>query len=476
MENKFKKCVERATEFTQYRNDIKEVVNSVESDLILNNTPFSEYAHKIKSVAGMFSLNIDYSQTPPENEEKIWLQTEEPKSIEIADGVNVGLGATETTENAFGTSTSYMIINQGIFYYNNALYYINGNKGAHTFALRKLNLETMAITNVTTTLNGSLFGNLCGCAKFSDNVVNFKVVNVYSGSYSSSTKTIGLNALTDSCQSYGYCKNGSSSLNFSEPPRANGIYQCIGNYMYAIGGVGFSNSYTPNSTFNSSITKVFTLEGSVKSTIGATLSLHSMAYAATGEAIYMFGGITPDGQTNVCRKFENETFTELEVTHNYSGSAAVCVGDFIYIFGGYDGENYTNKIFKYTIASDTMEELDSTLPTPFGNISNSITIDEDNQRIFIAGGYGGTTYGWNLYVFDYKFELLKDVLLIKTDNSNATQLKLINSNNLKLKTGIKSVYKGNSENVGIEVPARYYDEESGTWKGINCENVEVSEQ
>ena len=141
------------------------------------------------------------------------------------------------------------------------------------------------------------------------------------------------------------------------------------------------------------------------------------------------------------------------------GIATGVVGTKIYLFGGHINYNRLNTINVFDTTTNTITTLSTTLPTKAGGIASGVV----GTKIYLFGGDSDSGQLNTINCYIVSLPLTSNNLLLQqslTDNL----FNLINNESITLSTGVKAVYKGNSNNEGELVEALLY--KNNAWTNI----------
>ena len=194
--------------------------------------------------------------------------------------------------------------------------------------------------------------------------------------------------------------SGAESLNsgIATLPTATSSMACaaVGTKIYLFGG------YTGGSRLNR--IDVFDTTSSTLTTLSATLptAASGIACAAVGTKIYLFGGSTSSSScTKAIYLFDttSNTITTLSESVPIAACDRACaaVGTKIYLFGGNNGSNSRyGSIHVFDTTSNTITSLSKEVPNAFNYGCAAV-----GTKIYLFGGYIGSTEKANwIYAFD----------------------------------------------------------------------------
>lgn len=407
---------------------------------------FDNLANTIKSITGGtggggVSLNIEYTETEPQDITKLWVKAEQPEKIFINKN---GMSGNQTCVD-YGSTTAYTRGNSIVNIGNDI--YIIYNKNLYVYNI---------LTNETTKI--SL--NLTNSTEYMDNivVVDKKIYMVdkqkYMNVYDSET-----NILTDRLvDSYYFDYN------------MKGVV--INKEIYYITGTQLMLAATGSNNTGSSKVVVYNTENNTISQYSTTIKRCNSSIALVGSKIYVIGGQegTLKEPLNSILIFDTET-----KTYTYSNtvlpvalinSSSSTIGTDIYIFGGTTSiSNMTNNavdtVYKYDTTTDTLTLIGS-LDKRLYNLS----VCNIDDRFYIVGGIDNNAItNYTVYQFTDNMLLEENFALIKTGFSNNTlKGKLINSELMEMFIYDMVFYKGNELGIAEVKESKYFNENSGKWE------------
>lgn len=418
---------------------------------------------------GGASLNVAYGTTPPADTSKIWLQCEEPTSVEVQN--YLGECAVSNVANYGGienpvSGTTYFL--DGYFntcYIGNNQIAIVGYNHVRIYDLSNKNYiadYTLSMGVNTGTSQSYNYSNIL----FKDNVLYFALLNcLYSFDLATQTTTL-LQNVGSSSNPY-YIKY----IFFSSSNDIDCLYYYSGNY---------SSYHKRYNLISSDFTSVASISSNYLRRIeyGKAIKVNNTVYnfymyTTTSTNYYTWKYSTSSNTFIIFTSFY-DFMTNLGWTEYYNSSVIYDGERYIYLIGGYgtyNGTSYSKSdlIIKYDTINDSFELLDKKLFDKGKMRHFSILAD---NRIYM---FGGNTWTENdstkgrpnqIDYFDLKYDLPQNNVLITTNTINTdNNLPLINTDKLKLNSNIASAYKGNANNLAEKVNAYYWD--GSKWVAIN---------
>lgn len=396
---------------------------------------------------GVGEFNIAYGDTAPTDTTKLWVKTAEPTAVQVSPNV-VGSGSLEKNIAAFNSAlggVAAAAVGKKIYAFGGKDTYGNGNSDEEGYSksIYMLDTETNTLTILSTSLPAA-FGDMAAAA------VGTKIFLFGGRQYASRYSSSYLSKI------YEYDTENNTITVVGELPHSasNIAAVAIGNRIYLFGGVYYttagSNHLNSSYVFN---TENYTL--STNTTMPRNNS--SMAAAAVGTKIYLFGGEKATDSSTVCSNeiymFNTETgvYKKLEETMMTYAATAAAVGTNIYVFGGW----YTNRIRVFDTETNTCKYLSTTLPAQCNNVA-SVAV---GNNIYLFGGHvsGGAVDTINRFAV---LALLAENNLLIMTHITDNLFNLLPS----VEIGVKNVYKGNADGVGEPVAAALYKD--GAWTEI----------
>lgn len=201
---------------------------------------------------------------------------------------------------------------------------------------------------------------------------------------------------------------GNEQLQAATLSLPSNVYQscaaAVGKKIYVFGG---SSSYSDK-------VYVYDTETNGIEQSSATLpsAVNGAACAAIGKRIYIFGGRSTsgaNGKSAAILVFDTETSTfetlSIQLPADRYRATAAAVGNKIYIFGGSNynsGEQANSTVYLFNAESNAITSLTTRLPTK----AYSAAAVAVGSKIYVFGGYDGTTYLDTISVFDTETQTL----------------------------------------------------------------------
>ena len=388
------------------------------------------------------SLNIHYSDTPPADTSKLWLNCNEPSGVEIqnylgecavSNVLEYGTIENPTTSSYFYYSyfsTCYIGNNQiAIVGYNHIRIYDLVSKSY--IADYKISVSTASgYTNVILKDNVLYFGRYKELYSF--NLTTQTLTKLYEYDEINYIAFYTDNEI----DLYSYDDYRSSSYVYRFNLTNNTATQIL--YVY-------NESYFYNIS---------------SSTVKANDTLYNFNYYSAWKYVDNANSIT---YFTSFTDFIKNTFNS--TTFAYS-SAIYDNERYIYLIGGGNGTIGYDSLIKYDTVNDTFELLDTKL---LSGKYNALSVLVDNRVYFFGGsnstssGYGRTNY---IDYFDLKYPLNENNAIVTTNAINTdVMVNLINEDTFKLKSNVASAYIGNADNLAEKVNAYYHN--GNAWLGIN---------
>ena len=387
----------------------------------------------IPESSGM-ELNIAYGDTAPEDTSKLWVKTSEPSKVNIS--------STTFVETLPERAPSTVLSVRGAAV-GSTLYMFGSSSGTASPAYY-FNTETGKFMHMT-------FPR--GITASTTVSVGTKVYIFITGS---SNNNYNKEIYVLDTETYQFTKLDASN------PASNAqryVVEAVGNSIYIIEG------YNTNAVYR------FDIESGVFTTLEAKLPTvtYCMGSVVSGARIYLFGGHTGAYySTNKCYYFDTdtETFTTIANAPKTKGEW-VCyeVDGVIYLTGGRSQSSDTpsSAIYAYDIEGNTFATFGVQLPkiiqtATYGSVGTKLYLfcpytyefPGDSQRqskdIFSFTPYAQTPNG-ELEIFT------------RADKPNVN---LMSNEKLGLKVPVCKVFKGNENNIGEEVEAALYKNNSWT--------------
>ena len=413
------------------------------------------FASEILSIQGGASLNLAYSLTPPTDTSKIWLQCEEPSSVEVQN--YLGKASVGNVDNWGGIDNPVPSHSDfSIFYYSSC--YIGNNQIAIVGYnhIRIYNLTTKSyIADYTISVGTSSY--YTSNVLFKDNVLYFGYQGcLYSFDLSTQTLTILRNFGTSSHNINYMFFNGNNYIDIFEY------------YSYS-NGTSYHYRYNLNTNeYSTILSKSGSYFNRAIYAIKVNNTVYNFDMYKTTSTNYYYWKYNVSSNTFSDFTSFYDFMTKLGYNY-YSVSYPIYDNErYIYLIGAWINGTGSDLIIKYDTVNDSFELLNNKL---LGIKYNHFSLLIDNQ-VYMFGGQDGRKN--QLDYFGISFPLNTDKVLITTNPDKTNNyLPLINTDKLKLNSNIASAYKGNAENLAEKVNAYYYD--GTTWKGINCEDYVESE-
>lgn len=404
---------------------------------------------------GGASLNVAYGTTPPQDTSKIWLQCEEPTSIDIANYLNsVTKGEITYLKNNYSTVGAYCLFK-----------YSDTEIGAlYSKLLRTYDINTGEITNELSFT--PKYTQCNSCYRLGNDLYYTSNSNGYVY-----LEKLDLTTLETSVLIKFTDYNMYSNYMFMRENDNNNIYICtcyLNNNTYYIHRYSISeNTYI----------KVINKSGST----WTNFDYMNYTQCYYNDYLYVFY-LTTSTSTNKAYKLnlDNGEVTQLTnvealssitttngITASGFGSSYV-IDNYMYIVGCDNSNDRCDRIIRINLTTDEAEITNEYLigKTPTGNYNRSIVIN--NIAYIFRPIYTGGGYIHTIQKYTYKQELEQNKAVITTDTLYNNNVKLIASDKLNLSVNFHNAYKGNADNLAEKVNAYYHN--GYGWVGINCED------
>ena len=391
---------------------------------------------------GGAELNIAYGDTAPEDTSKLWVKTSEPSGVIMsADKVFDG----EAREASIKQYTSVLAEPQtdlSCASVGEKIYIFGGNQ-SNSSNYRNI-IRCLDTTTRTLSTMSAVFPNKiarCGCAAVgskiyvvggTDGTNNYKDVYVYY------TET---DTLIDTELDYG---SDSSSYTFCAS---------IGSTVYVFGGCNRRGNEILNW-----ITELDTTSNSwVNRQLYLPKQLHTACCAVIGKKIYILGGMTISATQSkdiYCYDTETHTVTTMPYslpTASYRMGCGV-VDNKIYLLGG---NSTAIHIVCVDPKRETVEIISITLKT-FLYEAYASTVGND---IYIFGNSSSFLQVFLAPLGTMKLENNKLQIIPKAD---ANIFPIVNTDTMRIETGVDKVYKGDTNNEAEQVEAALYQNNEWT--------------
>lgn len=391
----------------------------------------SNFASEILSIQAGGSLNIAYSLTPPTDTSKIWLECEEPTSVEVKDRLSYN----DTLKLALYDDTQTLVVsslNSAFALKDNYIYIVGGiNYNASNEIYRyDIELKTMELF---VTLSSKI--KLATATIWRDFLYVFGGVNESEISNTTAYRIDLTNKtiyMTDNFASY----NESKAIT-------------VGDDIYWI--------------TNSSIYKLTAFTLTQVGSMSTPRSMVSKGAVSDGKRYIYIASIYDSGIYGDVYKIDTQTMTYTTL-HNLLnaryGSGLAYFNNKLYIFGGTSSGGNISTVEVLDIENNTIS-VDTEL-TSILSVSGRMFHCQNDKECYIGNMK-------NIFKFAYGNPLAQNNVLITTNpNMMNNPLPLINTDKLKLNSNIASAYKGNADNLAEKVNAYYWD--GSKWVGINCED------
>lgn len=391
----------------------------------------SNFASEILSIQAGGSLNVAYSLTPPTDTSKIWLQCEEPTSVEVKDKLSYN----DTLKLALYDNSQTLVannLNSAFAMKGNYIYIVGGIDDNASNEIYRYDIELKTV---------ELFVTLSSKIKWATATVWRDFLYVFGGTNESGTsnttayridltnKTI---YMTDNFISY----NESKALT-------------IGDEIFWI--------------TTSSIIRMTALTLNQVGSMSLPMNMTAKQAVSDGERYIYIASIWNAGIYGNVYKIDTQTMTYTTLhslaTATY-GSGLAYFNNKLYIFGGTSSSGVISTVQVLDIENNTISE-DTELSSIF-TIKGLMFYCQNDKECYIGNMK-------NIFKFAYGNPLTQNNAIITTNTINTDNaLPLINTEKLKLNSNIASAYLGNANNLAEKVNAYYWN---GTkWVGINCED------
>jgi hypothetical protein len=373
---------------------------------------------KVKSAGGA-ELNIAYGDTAPDDTSKLWIKASEPESI-VFGGNFEGVESMSILDTVLPSAYS----NMGATRIGNKIYLFGGYNTSNLQQIDVFDIETETIRRISSTALPIAISNM-GCASvgnkiylFGGNSKNGRVNQIQR--FDAETETI-------------------TTLNTTLPTKCSHMgCVSVGTKIYLFGG--HDGSYTLGRI------DVFDTETETITTLSATYGQYAFGCASVGTKIYLFGGYK--SSRIVMFDMETQAISTLSATLSGTWQSPLCVniGTKIYIFG---------TSLNIVDVFDTVTQSISTI---------SITNDRGDlggagigNKIYIFGGYGSSRVN-TINKFIVSKDLTQNNIEVITTDKNF--FNVVNTDTMKVETGVNSVLIGNAENQAENCEAYLYQNDA----------------
>ena len=384
-------------------------------------------------------LNIHYGDTEPEDTTKLWVKTEKPSRVVVAEPVHVSNIPTESS--AANLPKQQHIIGTKV---GTKIYRIGGCSagGSNVAGATVFDVETRTFERLPEPTDYDLY--YATYAAGGVGAVGTKIYKFGGDSWLSNANSFynsGPIVIYDTeTQTWRKHETGIGSKLSSI------ACEVVGTKIYLFGG--YNGSSNQNSIYR------FDTETEELTKLGATISAaYSIGSAVIGSKIYLFGGRTGSYSVrNASYCFDTETETPVAIKALPASTADIgcCeMNGLIYLFGGESSQSITevNKIYIYNPESNAYETPDYTLPAAM----STLTCEAIGGSIYLVGGnYSGTGFEVRRYTPDPQLD--KDALQICPEDGKA-KVKVANTESFALEVPVAKVFKGNDSNQGEPVEA-----------------------
>ena len=414
---------------------------------------------------GGAKLNIHCSaDTPPTDTSKLWVKTEtEPPAVivssvtETADGVAGGeaqitsIGTLDVGDMKFLASASV----------DNKIYLFGNNTGTdYWFDTFCYDIKTGQIEEVAGYTGTSMSGE------------NFVSVgnNIYCFGGDTKDTTLSSQYLRY-ISIYNTEKHKVSPSSASLPyPMAYMGSAVVGDKIYLFGGITDSGALDTILCYDSATDKITTLEEKLP------VACYGIGAATVGTKVYLFGGRSSSSilKTILCFDTKTENIEQLSATlpRGMYSTCTQAINNRVYLLGGllggYELGRATKNICCFDVDKGTVEQLTTKLPYPVAKSESAVA--GVGLAIYLLStsakeeGSGTLVESNDMYKFEALSMLLAENAIQIYPTLEKNMFRIVNTQTVRIDIGVKSVFKGNTENVGEEVEAALYQD--GEWVNI----------
>lgn len=384
------------------------------------------------------SLNVAYGTTPPADTTKIWLECEEPTSVDVQNYIgNVNLSEV-ANYGGIDNPTTYSYFQSKYF----SSCYIGNNQIA-IVGLNHIRIYDLSSKSYIAdyTINLGTIASYTNVI-YKNNVLYF-AYEKYIYIFNLETQTLNKVNKTGTSNDIGY-------IYFSSDTKIGILgYAGTSSNTWYIYNCDLSNGTITQVAYGSN--GIFNGEGATYSNVKVGDYLYNFYYNSSN---YFKFNLTTK-QISAFTSWKNFV-TSLGGSLFYCSTAIYDNDRYIYIIGGgYSNIGY-DKIIKYDTVNDTFEMLEQKL---ISGKYKHFSVLVDNRVYMFGGEESGTNYGRRNQIdyFDISYPLTQNNAIITTNTINTdNNLPLINTDKLKLNSNIASAYKGNADNLAEKVNAYYY--------------------
>lgn len=406
------------------------------------------YGNPIITNGGGVKLNIDYGANPPSDTTKLWVPlATKPSAVECSPVLAFGNEIPALAP--FGTGYNTFQMNTPCYcQYGNYVFAPQPYVGSYVELIVRYDVTTGE--KVTLPLDTSI-----------------TAFSTYKNQPSFSVGNIIYMFFPSGVAKYDVTTNNASyvSLNNLSWPVTNGSYfisGCVDGTKIYLLGTRYGNSSESSVAVYDTIADDFVFSGRLPN---AAQNTHNSSCVASGDNLYVFGGITafsydPSKHVQVYNIKTGE-FKQVQILPYEINSTcrAIRQGKYAYIFGS-ASTLYRNGIIKVDLETLTAEKLNDTFAE---NVTYS-AVGFANNKWYIVG------YASNVHTFTVSSPLTSNHLFLQEDYGYDGLWTALKSKDTDFKVKVINAYLGDNNNIAQLTKAYLYDSKDLKWKSLSGES------